>query len=295
MPKHGKNNYVRSDFTYQERRMLKHYGTQTVRLGSNSQIKFGQCLIYLHNLQNPVACLKGHVYCKACVIENLMEQKKKNEQLMEKYNLQQKQLEEKPQLTQDDDIKKIQDFEKLETQFDPKLRKNIYSDSTVLNTKELQKSKQEIFNEYIKKNQSQTKEEQISNSFWLPENHSISEAKIQKPENKLKCPASMDHELKIKKLIPLQIQEVQGERKETDYQCYVCSKQLQFQKIAASKNCGHVQCLSCLQVSVKDSNRCGVCMKKCEKDDIVEIQSSQSAFAQHNKVEANSYVQTCTI
>ena len=83
MSRHSKNNTGSSIFTYGERQKLKklnEWGEITSRIGADSQKKFEQCNLCLNHITNPVTCPKGHMYCKECVLENFLHQKKKNKE-----------------------------------------------------------------------------------------------------------------------------------------------------------------------------------------------------------------------
>ncbi|KAL0310693.1 UNVERIFIED_CONTAM: E3 ubiquitin-protein ligase CSU1 [Sesamum angustifolium] len=69
-----KNNNDLAFFTYDEKRKLG-YGTQKERLGKDS-IKPFDALSLLKPFIEPMSCLKGHVYCKECILECLLAQKK---------------------------------------------------------------------------------------------------------------------------------------------------------------------------------------------------------------------------
>ena len=77
MPRHAKNNTASSFFTAHEKQQLKDYGTQKKRLGKESFRSFDCCSLCLKPLVSPQACHKGHLFCKECIFENLLAQKKK--------------------------------------------------------------------------------------------------------------------------------------------------------------------------------------------------------------------------
>ena len=83
MSRHSKNNTGSSIFTYGERQMLKdlnEWGEIETRLGVDSQKKFEQCPLCLNILTNPVSCQKGHLFCKECLLKDLLFQKKKSKE-----------------------------------------------------------------------------------------------------------------------------------------------------------------------------------------------------------------------
>lgn len=83
MSRHSKNNTAHSVFTYAEKQMLKNeYGTSKIRLGQDSQRNFEQCHLCLQEVENPVTCEKGHIFCRDCIMENMLSQKKSIKQAL---------------------------------------------------------------------------------------------------------------------------------------------------------------------------------------------------------------------
>lgn len=77
MSRHSKNNTAHSVFTYAEKKMLgSEYGTHKIRIGQDSQRNFEQCHLCLHTVVEPMMCGQGHIFCKNCILENLLTQKK---------------------------------------------------------------------------------------------------------------------------------------------------------------------------------------------------------------------------
>ncbi|RIB11467.1 hypothetical protein C2G38_2020319 [Gigaspora rosea] len=75
MPRHSKNNTALSFFTYAEGKALN-YGTKRQRLGRDSMREFDACFLCLQRARDPICCDQGHLYCKECILENLLAQKK---------------------------------------------------------------------------------------------------------------------------------------------------------------------------------------------------------------------------
>jgi nitric oxide synthase-interacting protein len=87
MTKHSKNNTASSTFSYAEYKKLD-YGTKHVRLiinliskvgltsdqkrlGNESMRRFDACALCLQRAREPVACHKGHLFCKECVYTDM--------------------------------------------------------------------------------------------------------------------------------------------------------------------------------------------------------------------------------
>jgi nitric oxide synthase-interacting protein len=124
MSRHSKNNTGSSVFTYGERQKLKNlneWGDITTRLGEDSQKKFEQCSLCLNIVINAVTCPKGHVYCKECVVENLLYQKQRNKKIISTYKQQQQEalsIKSKESVIKEKDnkqcmLKKVEDNEKV--------------------------------------------------------------------------------------------------------------------------------------------------------------------------------------
>lgn len=73
--RHSKNNNDLAFFTYDEKRKLG-YGTQKERLGRDSIKPFDACCLCLKPVIDPMCCQKGHIFCKECILECLLAQKK---------------------------------------------------------------------------------------------------------------------------------------------------------------------------------------------------------------------------
>ena len=77
MSRHSKNNTANSCFTYGEKLMLKDlYGTKKSRIGLDSQRQFEMCNLCLKRIISPMVCERGHIFCKNCIVINLVNQKK---------------------------------------------------------------------------------------------------------------------------------------------------------------------------------------------------------------------------
>src|SRR5689334_4113153 len=101
MSRHSKNNTANPVFTHYEKSLLK-YGTQNQRLGKDSLGEYDSCKVCLHAVEEPLACLKGHLYCKQCIVDYLITHSKALKQQQAKYEQQQQQKLLQQQQQQDD-------------------------------------------------------------------------------------------------------------------------------------------------------------------------------------------------
>ena len=85
MTKHSKNNTASSIFSYAEYKKLDaYYGTKKQRLGNESMRPFDACSLCLQRAREPLACSKGHLFCKECVYNDLLAQKKDMKRVKDK-------------------------------------------------------------------------------------------------------------------------------------------------------------------------------------------------------------------
>ncbi|KAG1545223.1 hypothetical protein G6F49_010856 [Rhizopus delemar] len=89
MPRHSKNNTASSVFTYHEAHKLD-YGTKRQRLGRDSFRNYNACFLCLQTARDPVCCAEGHIACRECMYENILQQR-------EAIKLEQQQTEQKLQ------------------------------------------------------------------------------------------------------------------------------------------------------------------------------------------------------
>ena len=66
-------------FRYRERQRTE-WGTHRARVTSDSIVPFDACNVCLHTAQQPVACHQGHLFCRACVVESLAQQRERLKQ-----------------------------------------------------------------------------------------------------------------------------------------------------------------------------------------------------------------------
>ncbi|CAK86095.1 unnamed protein product (macronuclear) [Paramecium tetraurelia] len=295
MSRHSKNNTANPVFTYAERKMVKDFGTQNSRVGSDSQRPFDFCYLCISRVIEPLTCEKGHLFCRECIIQNMVKQKQENEKLIAAYN-QKKQQQEHKQQQQDEaqQKEKEQNFEKLDYQNDVIERRQFKSKveeklQGYINLEAEQKKKVlEKMQLKGKEMLTMSKKDLTCKNFWVPESQpEQQEEKLEQPKNICRCPANRDHEIKLKKLYPAKLNDNNGETKEVF--CYACNKTLKYQKIGMSKHCGHVMCMSCISSICLPDKKCMVCNKDFEKKDIIQLQEAHSGFASHNQVEVKIF------
>uniref|UniRef100_A0A6A7G5B7 Nitric oxide synthase-interacting protein homolog n=1 Tax=Hirondellea gigas TaxID=1518452 RepID=A0A6A7G5B7_9CRUS len=76
MTRHAKNNTALGWFTSGEKAKLKRfYGSQKTRVGAEAVKDFDACSVCLSQAYHPVCCRNGHLFCRECILKNLLDQK----------------------------------------------------------------------------------------------------------------------------------------------------------------------------------------------------------------------------
>jgi nitric oxide synthase-interacting protein len=254
----------------------------------DSQKKFEQCSLCLKTFIDPMACSKGHIFCKTCIIENLVMQKEEIKQKI-------KEWEEENSKNKGDDLlekEKLRRIEFLKKSEEGILELN--SNENTISGNFLHLEQNDVDNIKIieelgnKRNSLPNKEKAglTKNCFWLPEAapQAISNNN-KRPSEQLYCPQrEKDHFIKLKELIKLKFEK---DEKEDKLICVICTKELSFQKIVALKKCGHAMCRKCLENICGQDKNCGKCNKEYTPSDVISLQESGSGFSKHNQVQTN--------
>ncbi|KAJ3276669.1 hypothetical protein HDV01_004202 [Terramyces sp. JEL0728] len=193
MTRHSKNNTALGFFTNAERSKLK-YGTQSQRLGRDSMRPIDSCILCLQTARNPVCCVKGHLYCKECVVENIITQKKEIEREGKAVTLHNQTVEtEEERKARVEHERKVQEFISQETQ--------------VKSTLETGKKEREL------------------KAFWIPQLQPEANPELAKVSKSTpQCVAGKEpHNLSLKKVITVKFTE-RGEGEDMHKICPVCVK-----------------------------------------------------------------------
>nr|CAG8632367.1 9689_t:CDS:10 [Entrophospora candida] len=283
MPRHSKNNTALSFFTYAETKSLE-YGTKKQRLGRDSMREVDACYLCLQRARDPVCCSHGHLYCKECILENILAQKK--EILRQQKLLEERAKDEIEEVKRKDGLAKeaiIQDFERQQVKITPNNKSKVASKkrSFQLDEEDLAAVSKREKEEALKK----IEEEEIALSkpklpnFWLPSlTPSADPDKIKSIKLQTMCTATNpEHPLSIKNLVATKFTETKdSDSKKIHYICPSCRKTLTNSlKICLIKPCGHVICKICVDKFVKKSKRCFVCDFKCKEKDITDMSGEE--------------------
>ena len=261
MSKHSKNNRGSSVFTYMERKMLKQknlWGDITGRLSQDNQKSFEQCSICLSLAINPVCCLKGSIFCKQCLLENLLFQKQEIKKLTKKFEEQEKDK-----------------LNKKEEEEENKIKKDEKDDNMIKAI--------EIYH--------RSENHDLKKCFWNFEHLEpfVEEIK-ERPKNILNCPACENrHSMGIKDYVNLNMN-TNNDDKDNKFICPICEKVLNIQKIIALKKCGHVFCLKCFEDVCKVEDNCPQCNTKFINSDKILLKFTRTSYSSHNKVTSHIYI-----
>eukprot|EP01080_Neovahlkampfia_damariscottae_P004620 gene4620-8193_t len=257
MSRHSKSVNAKPYFSHAERKKLTEYGTQSQRVTKDSFLEFGDCGLCLKQARNAVVTPHGYIYCKECILENILKQKKE--------------IKKKQQQTE---------LEKKHEELEKKLKEK----------EELEKKKKEFDKITNYTSQNETKESDrissvSSSNFWIP-SKTPQEDKTEKiKEKKEILDPSCSKPIKIKQLIEVEFQQVKADKEENSYkkkfECPCCRKTFEGGlKGSILKTCGHTICSSCFKKFTSKDLTCLVCSKKLKTSkDVIEVQANFTSFA----------------
>ncbi|ORE06811.1 hypothetical protein BCV72DRAFT_118746 [Rhizopus microsporus var. microsporus] len=306
MPRHSKNNTASSVFTYHEAHKLE-YGTKRQRLGRDSFRNYNACFLCLQTARDPVCCAEGHIACRECMYESILQQKEaiKLEQQQMEQRLQE--LNNKKQLQEEEARRALLDeFDKTQNSMlgnrrrgsvkveEAKEKTEKNENDSISSNHSGKKRKFELTEDEIRsvaekdieRTSLQLKEEKEEAtkpkiaSFWVPSLTPAADTSLLKPvKTQVMCHAAEKaHPLSIKSLIDVKFQ-AEGSDKDKNV-CPACLKTItNAYKLSIMRSCGHVICNTCVDMFVKKSKKCYVCEKKVKSKDIVDMTPEGTGFA----------------
>ncbi|SBT71696.1 conserved Plasmodium protein, unknown function [Plasmodium malariae] len=224
--------------------------------------KFEQCWLCLRNAESPVSTPYGHIFCKMCIINNFLTQKKLYAKRKKEY---------------DDYIKAMQRKKKEEASY------------------KIEKEKRKFIEdlENIKSNENAKTEEKnslldISNNFWIDSNSKVKkdiiEKKLKPPSKKLTCPIS-GRPVNMDELISVN-PETLNESGSTNGSSWVCSfskKNIDHHRAVLIKKTGQIILKSIFEKFIyKKKNPLDIVIGE---NDFVDLQPGGTAFCSHSNVE----------
>eukprot|EP01116_Phalansterium_solitarium_P019871 TRINITY_DN570_c1_g1_i1.p1 TRINITY_DN570_c1_g1~~TRINITY_DN570_c1_g1_i1.p1 ORF type:complete len:286 (-),score=108.03 TRINITY_DN570_c1_g1_i1:337-1194(-) len=267
MGKHSKHQNSAPIYTYHERvnqgswghnplaRLASSWGTHKQRVEGDNVKPFDHCSLCLHPVVNPMTCTKGHLYCKECIFQSLLEQKKKIERQLKQYDQQQKEIEAEEQTKESE--KKAKEL----AQFD----KSVVGFTAGRGKESKEKPKVKL------------------TSYWVPGvREDDAKEIVKKPDTTTVCPDG-NHPLRLKQLVSVNFTLIEnatiGPTESGRYMCPVCNKTLiNSLKLICLADCGHVMCAGCHD-KTKDEKACIVCAKPFREKDVIKLESPGTSFA----------------
>ncbi|THG14932.1 E3 ubiquitin-protein ligase CSU1-like [Camellia sinensis] len=264
-------------FTYDEKRKLG-YGTQKERLGKDSVKPFDACSLCLKPLIDPMCCQKGHVFCKECILECLLSQKKDIQRKLTAHAAQQKQ--EKDEEEEKLMLQKARELDAFDQQNHGAVPQ--YSD------KNYNKGKNGFHGANSVKATSYEEEAlRTMKAFWLPSATPEAPAKVEAPSTGTTCPEGKE-KLKLKTLFPIYFTEDSYDDEKSNYleKTYICPSckvtLTNTLSLVALSSCGHVFCKKCGDKFMAVDKVCLVCNKGCKERNLVPLEKGGTGFAGHD-------------
>ncbi|CAL1372545.1 unnamed protein product [Linum trigynum] len=277
--RHSKNNNDLAFFTYDEKRKLG-YGTQRERLGKDSIKPFDACSLCLKPFINPMSCPKGHVFCKECILECLLAQKKDIIRKQAAHELQKKQdKEEEQEKLAAQRARELDAFDQQNHGAVPQYSNDSRNSSQDKNGFHGANS--------VKTTSYEEEALRTMKAFWLPSATPEAAVKVEAPSSHTTCPEG-NEKLKMKSLFPIYLTEDTSESDESSldksYLCPSCKVTLtNTLTLVAVSSCGHVFCKKCADKFLAADKVCLECSKGCKGRDLVQLEKGGTGFAGHDE------------
>ncbi|CAN0852660.1 E3 ubiquitin-protein ligase CSU1 [Linum grandiflorum] len=280
--RHSKNNNDLAFFTYDEKRKLG-YGTQRERLGKDSIKPFDSCSLCLKPFINPMSCPKGHVFCKECILECILAQKKDIQRKLAAHELQTKQeTEEEEEKAAAQKARELEAFDQQNHGAVPQYNNN-------------DRNHNQDNNNYfhgansVKATSYEEEALRTMKAFWLPSATPGAAVKITAPSLHTTCPEGGE-KLTMKSLFNISLTEdtsetegKSGHHLDKKYLCPSCKVTLtNTVTLVAVSSCGHVFCKKCADKFVAVDKVCLVCSRGCKGKNLVQLEKGGTGFAGHD-------------
>lgn len=312
MGRHSKQSSTREFFTSGERaRASGSYGTRVQRLGADSQRRFGDCSLCLAVAIDPVASPSGSVYCRECILKNLLAQKQALVEQKKDYE------EHLAQVAADAEgaeaakrVAALRDFERSELSVTSAMTGAIGAAALLAEQRHVAELRAEVSKRIDNRDSSEKRSALEHASFWAPASTPGAAADVVRaPDPHQRDPISGDI-LRVKDLVAIKFTLARPAATDDDdtglavaegvdsstargsdmgkYMCKACMKAIVFQKAYLFKPCGHVLCDKCVAAFVIPSKHCFVCSAPVTKADVIKLQQGGSSFASHEGTQSSA-------
>mmetsp|Transcript_19396 Transcript_19396/g.38593 ORF Transcript_19396/g.38593 Transcript_19396/m.38593 type:complete len:305 (-) Transcript_19396:363-1277(-) len=274
------------------------YGTQTTRLGSDSQLLFGRCCLSLSpiclNGNEGVCTPSGHIYDRTAMIEYLASKTSEIKEQRVAYEA---------QCAMDNakySTSKAEDAAKIASNFSRKgevmrLDKMTHSMSSSGHGSCLSHKIDTTTTEQGLNTLKRT-------SFWLSDfRPDHVEGRLEEPPVRPSSPMS-GNALRFKDLIPIYLtrenddsdrrKKSNGSEEHVKYQCAVTSKTITSQRVVCIRKSGQVMLRSAFVQFAAPTMTCPVTGKKFKESHIIELKKASTGFASSGEVTAKKYKPT---
>jgi nitric oxide synthase-interacting protein len=263
------------------------YGTQSARLTTDSQLRFGDCCLSLTAAVDPVVTPSGHIYSREAIVAYLLEKKKEIKENTAKY-------EAKIALVEQN---RIQDLERKDEQYKKDfLKKDQGSTHITVNKHQnslIESSKRKIDME--SKDEGQKRLKHVS--YWLAEAQpQANEDDIKNPPNQRPSSPMTGNDLRLKDLKSITLEREDG-TSQAKCICAVSHKAITTQPVVLIKKTGVVLLKDVYEKVVRTKSGdmvCPISGKKIKEKDVMELKKASSGFSASGQVVATSYTPTMT-
>ncbi|GBG69339.1 hypothetical protein CBR_g4035 [Chara braunii] len=280
--RHSKNNNDLAFFTYDERRKLG-YGTQKERLGKDSLKAFDACCLCLKAVIEPLCCQAGHIFCKECIYECLLAQKKdikRKQALYQAQTLKDKELQAE---------REASERARVLEQFDRQNNRAVPGGAGKVQQSQHEQDTPSRFHGANSVKVTAYEEEALRTmkAFWLPSATPEAPQRVEKPVDHTVCPEGKE-KLRLKDLFALRFDVVPNRESKTielggdRFRCPSCATVFtNSSTLVAIETCGHVLCSRCTSKFVVSDKMCCICSVPCKSRHLVQVQKGGTGFAAH--------------